>query len=70
VWACTCGMSARFPFCDGSHKAFNAANGTSFAPVQVTNTEAAAKDFYLCACGHSKARPMCDGSHRSLKECA
>ncbi len=27
-----CGQSANFPYCDDSHKAFNTAHGTGFAP--------------------------------------
>jgi CDGSH iron-sulfur domain-containing protein 3 len=70
VWACTCGMSKNYPYCDGAHKAYNAANGTKFAPKQVENTTAAPMDAYLCSCGHSKSGVFCDGSHRKVKEVA
>ena len=33
---CSCGMSKKQPFCDGSHKAFNAANGTAFKSLKFT----------------------------------
>ena len=55
---CSCGRSAKQPFCDGSHK------GTSFTPLAFT----AEKDetVYLCACKHTKNPPFCDGTHNSL----
>lgn len=55
---CTCGKSAKQPFCDGSHQ------GTSFTPKAFT----AEKDgtAYLCACKQSKNAPYCDGSHNDL----
>lgn len=55
---CTCGRSAKQPFCDGSHKA------TSFTPLAFT----ADKDetVYFCACKHTKNPPFCDGTHHSL----
>ncbi|MCB2295563.1 CDGSH iron-sulfur domain-containing protein [Clostridium algoriphilum] len=55
---CSCGRSAKQPFCDGSHK------GTTFKPVKFT----AEKDetTYLCACKHTKNPPFCDGTHKGL----
>jgi len=55
---CSCGKSARQPFCDGSHK------GTSFTPLAFT----AEKDetAHLCACKHTKNPPFCDGTHNKL----
>ena len=55
---CSCGKSAKQPFCDGSHI------GTSFTPLAFTadNDETA----YLCACKHTKNPPFCDGSHKDL----
>ncbi len=55
---CSCGRSAKQPFCDGSHK------GTTFTPLAFT----AEKDetAYLCACKHTKNPPFCDGSHKGL----
>lgn len=57
-WWCSCGRSARQPFCDGSHK------GSSFAPVEYQATESAKKWF--CACKHTAGQPFCDGSHGRL----
>jgi CDGSH iron-sulfur domain-containing protein 3 len=57
-WWCSCGRSAKQPFCDGAHK------GTGFVPTKVDLTEA--KTVAWCACKHSKAGAFCDGSHKSL----
>ena len=55
---CSCGKSAKQPFCDGSHQ------GSSFTPVKYTATET--KTAYFCGCKHTKNQPMCDGSHAKL----
>ena len=53
------------PFCDGSHKAFNAKNGTSLAPRPYKNETDAVVTAYLCACGKTKnPTGHCDGSHK------
>jgi len=55
---CSCGKSAKQPFCDGSHK------GSDFAPVawkaEKTGT------VWFCGCKHSKKGALCDGSHKTL----
>ena len=52
---CSCGLSQKQPYCDGSHK------GTTFTPVEYTC------DFdetvYFCGCKQTESAPMCDGSH-------
>jgi CDGSH-type Zn-finger protein len=58
LYWCSCGASARQPFCDGSHA------GSGFTPLAYT--PAASGTAYLCACKHSKNPPLCDGSHKSL----
>ncbi|MFV0280896.1 MAG: CDGSH iron-sulfur domain-containing protein [Rhodoblastus sp.] len=55
---CSCGKSARQPFCDGSHK------GSDFSPLAWTAPET--KTVYMCACKHTKKSPLCDGAHKAL----
>lgn len=57
-WWCSCGKSARQPFCDGSHK------GTDFTPVRHDATQSG--KVWFCACKHSAKAPLCDGSHKNL----
>lgn len=55
---CTCGKSAKQPFCDGAHK------GTNFSPLSFV----AEKDgpAHLCGCKQSSNAPFCDGSHKQI----
>lgn len=55
---CSCGQSAKQPFCDGSHK------GSAFAPVKYTAE--ASKKVFFCGCKHSAKAPLCDGAHKAL----
>jgi len=55
---CSCGKSAKQPFCDGSHK------GSEFTPVKFEATES--KTVYFCGCKHSASPTLCDGSHSKL----
>ncbi len=57
-WWCSCGMSKKQPFCDGSHK------GTAFAPMQYT--AAASGRVWFCGCKHTAKSPLCDGRHKGL----
>ncbi len=57
-----------YPYCDGSHTAYNEANGTNFSPFKANKTELGKDTVYVCTCGQSKKRnekgePFCDGSH-------
>jgi len=55
---CSCGLSKKQPFCDGSHK------GTSFTPVVFTADET--KKVFFCGCKRTKNPPFCDGSHTKI----
>ena len=33
---CSCGLSASLPFCDNTHRQFNAENGTEYKSVKIT----------------------------------
>ena len=55
---CTCGNSAKQPFCDGTHQ------GSSFAPMKFTAPET--KTAYFCTCKQTRNGPLCDGSHKAL----
>ena len=50
TWLCTCGASKSYPFCDGSHKALNVSNGTTFKPRQLKNETEEETTFYVCSC--------------------
>ena len=57
-WWCSCGHSAKQPFCDGSHK------GTDFTPKKLVLDEK--KRVVFCQCKHSANAPFCDGTHSKL----
>ncbi len=57
---CTCGLSKKQPFCDGSHAA------TSFKPLAFIAEQDG--ESYLCACKHSANAPFCDGTHKQFNE--
>lgn len=57
-WWCSCGKSAKQPFCDGSHQ------GSSFTPVEYKAEET--KTAYFCGCKQSGNGVMCDGAHQKL----
>lgn len=54
---CQCGLSARLPYCDGTHSREN----TGVTPIVVELTEAGTKA--ICQCHLSGNRPWCDGTH-------
>ncbi len=59
-WWCTCGQSARQPFCDGSHK------GSSFVP-QAWESPRSGKVFF-CGCKKTGRAPLCDGTHSRISK--
>lgn len=60
LW-CSCGRSARQPFCDNSHV------GTDFEPVRYTAPEGQ-EEVLFCGCKHTGDQPFCDGMHNNLRE--
>lgn len=54
---CSCGLSVKQPFCDGSHR------GKGMSPQVFTADEA--KTAYLCNCKQTQNGPYCDGSHKN-----
>lgn len=54
---CSCGKSAKQPFCDGSHQ------DTDFEPHAFTAEED--KTVWLCNCKKTTTAPFCDGSHNN-----
>tara|TARA_B100000029_G_C17553176_1_gene950823 strand:- start:1289 stop:1531 length:243 start_codon:yes stop_codon:yes gene_type:complete len=56
---CSCGLSKKQPFCDGSHK-----KETYLKPVKyLAKTD---KEVWLCGCKRTKHQPFCDGSHSKI----
>jgi len=55
---CTCGKSAKGPYCDGAHK------GTEFKPNVVEFDKE--QRVRICGCLESKKGHLCDGSHNGL----
>ena len=52
---CSCGLSKKQPFCDGSHK------GGLFKSVKYLASSG--KEVWFCGCKRTKHQPFCDGSH-------
>ena len=48
---CSCGLSSKQPYCDGSHST------TEFKPIVFTAV--ASNTIYLCGCKHTKKSPFC-----------
>lgn len=54
-WWCSCGLSKKQPFCDGSHKT------TDKVPLAWQAPET--RTVWFCACKKTLKQPLCDGSH-------
>lgn len=55
---CSCGLSKKQPFCDGSH------GSTGMFPKSVEFTEK--KKVSWCVCKATATPPFCDGSHKNF----
>jgi CDGSH-type Zn-finger protein len=55
---CTCGLSAKQPFCDGAHKV------GEMRPIKFTAQEDG--EAWLCGCKQTGNPPYCDGTHNTL----
>ena len=53
---CSCGLSVKQPFCDGSHK-----KEGEFKSLKYLAGESEA--IFFCGCKKTKNPPFCDGSH-------
>jgi len=53
---CSCGLSNKQPFCDGSHK-----KDRKYKSVKYTAEEN--KEVFFCGCKKTQNSPFCDGSH-------
>ena len=53
---CTCGLSQKQPFCDGSHR-----KEGKFKSLKYLATDS--KENFFCGCKETKHQPFCDGSH-------
>lgn len=57
LW-CACGLSAKQPFCDGSHA------GSELQPLRFSAKVTG--EVVLCGCKHTRTPPFCDGMHNRL----
>ena len=57
---CACGLSAKQPYCDGSH------SSTTVRPVLLEITEE--KQVAWCGCKASGKKPFCDGTHKTVNQ--
>lgn len=55
---CACGLSAKQPFCDGSHKT------TEILPIAFAAEKS--ETAWLCGCKRTGSKPHCDGTHNTL----
>ena len=64
---CTCGLSQKQPFCDGTHKTIKPVLnelGESVLPFKSLTIEfEKEEEVWFCQCKQTKNPPFCDGSH-------
>ncbi|VDN06477.1 unnamed protein product [Thelazia callipaeda] len=60
---CSCGLSGRQPWCDGSHRSEGL---TALKPLHF-EVEADG-EYSLCGCKATQNRPLCDGRHNKVRK--
>jgi CDGSH-type Zn-finger protein len=67
---CTCGLSEKQPFCDGTHKRIEPVineQGESVMPYRSLKVQfEKEEEVWFCQCKQTKNPPYCDGSHKRL----
>lgn len=67
---CTCGLSEKQPFCDGTHKRIEPTInelGEAVMPYRSLKFQSEKEEeVWLCQCKQTKTPPYCDGSHKHL----
>ena len=58
---CTCGLTAKTPFCDSAHKQIE---GMPYRSIKVMFDKA--EEVWFCQCKQTKTPPFCDGSHKKI----
>ena len=56
---CSCGLSQKQPFCDGSHKIEGKFKSVKYLAESDT-------EVFFCGCKMTKNQPCCDDSHFNL----
>ena len=68
---CTCGLSEKQPFCDGTHKRIEPVlndAGEKVLPFRSLKVEFdKEEEVWFCQCKQSKNPPFCDNTHNRLK---
>ena len=68
---CTCGLSEKQPFCDGTHKKIEHPINEQNEPILPYKSLKVEfekeEEVWFCQCKQTKNPPFCDGSHNKLK---
>ncbi|ESO11168.1 hypothetical protein HELRODRAFT_91678 [Helobdella robusta] len=62
---CQCGASKKQPFCDHSHREYNAKISDPAKHIKSYKfTVDESKEYHLCNCKQTRKPPFCDGIHK------